>query len=182
MKPLQWLALGNAIWFLGGALAYYTSVSAMLGTVVALVVMLPGLRDQEGVWADRALSAAIGTWALCAMLIVIPYAATENGVSLWELKSYAVTGLVIASLGMGLTNLCAAAAAGLTTKLRIYLAGHVLLLAGALYWASQETATSMLSMRGDVIAAIDLALAPATITAAGVMWALVFYLEKEPSK
>lgn len=179
-RPHVWLAATNGIWLLGGLLAYLTRASLVLGTAVAIVAALPALlelrRTAANVWFDRALAAALGTWAVMAVLIVTPYMATEEGISLWTSRGYAATGLAAASIGMLLWNLSTfnALDADKRTGL-LYAAFHVILLGVAMYLvATGDGGSHDIMLRGDTYAVVDLRLAPALASLAALPWAGAF--------
>lgn len=181
-SPVQWLIAANAAWLLAGILAYYTALRFTVLTAIAVLVAVPGLAqlrsqstdEQARKWIDVAYSGAIGTWAVLAMLVAIPYVASEGGASLWSSASYARLGLVVASLGMALWNwaaLQALAPEAESRSLRLYAAFHGVLLVAGLF-VSRQVQTVPATLRGETIDMVDLSLAPALAAVAGLVWAV----------
>ncbi len=183
--PIRWLAASNVLWLLAGVLAYATSISLVVGTAIALVPALPGLLemkrslpDERGRrWMDRAVSFAIAGWAILAVMIIIPYIASEEGLSLWSSRGFSGLGIASASIAMLLWN--AAAFQGLTgdtVSTRMYVGFHVALFAVALYFFTQsDLATTTFLLRGQEITMADPRLSAGIAAAPGLLWALVMW-------
>lgn len=184
--PIRWLAAANVVWLLAGVLAYATSVSLVVGTALALVPTLPGLLElrrnpvdaARSQWVDRAMSFAIAGWAMLAVMILLPYIASENGLSLWASRGFASLGIATASVAMLLWNAAAymgLAAANDLKAIRLYAGFHVALLAVALFYAASEMDTTTILLRGQEIVMPDLKMAAGIAAAPSVLWALVFW-------
>lgn len=185
-RTLQWLALADLVYLAGGAIAYWTTVSDVLLAVIALIPAIPGLAaarqavqgEQAHVWADRALSAATGTFAVAAMLIMIPYMAAEGGRSLWSLDAFWALGVGATGLGFLLWNASAFQALAGPEEIangRLYAGFHLLLVVAAVVLAwTGDGGTHLIGFRGEEVEARDLAAAPAVAAAPGLVWAAAF--------
>lgn len=179
-----WLIAANGLWLLGGVLAYFTHVSLAIVTAVAAAPAVIGLLEARAVrsgraevWADRALSYAVGTWVVMGMAVLVPYVATEQGLSLWASRGFAGTTTLLASAGVLAWNVAAVHAVADRRDreaLRSFAAFHLLAIGAAAYylWAGDGT-TAMLELRGDEIAAVDLEAVPLLAAMPGMLWAIV---------
>lgn len=182
---VRWLVGANIAWLAAGALAYYTAARFSVLTAIAILVALPGLMrlrtelqdPQCRRWLDISFSCAVGTWAILAMMVVIPYVASEGGNSLWSSNAYATLGLAVSSLGALAWN--ATAFQGLAAwddvrSARLYSIFHLVVLAGALFY-SRDARVVEVMLRGEVFQMVDLAVAPALASVAGIVWAVALW-------
>ncbi len=192
--PIRWLTASNVLWLLAGVVAYMTSISLVVGTAIALVPALPGLMEakratrdpQRLAWLDRAFSFAIAGWAIMAVMIIIPYIASEDGISLWTSRSFAGLGIAAASISMLLWNGAAfqALAEGDEIRsVRLYAAFHAVLLVVALVFFTQsDMGTATFILRGQEITMPDPKMTAGIAAAPGLLWALVMWRGRiEPS-
>lgn len=173
--PVRWLIASNLLWVAGGVLAYYTPMTLVVGTAIAVVPAFAAFRAGSGVWNDRGTTYSVGTWAVMAMWVAIPYVASENGVSLWSEKGYVVLGMFLATFGMLLVNIAAwQVAEGVRGTRFAAFHGAVALVAA---WIGGTTAPQLrpIMLRGHEILAPDLVLAPAIAAAPGIMWVLLLW-------
>ncbi len=190
--PVRWLVAANLSWLVAGAVAYSTSARFSVLTAIAVVVALPGLMrlrhdlqdPQCRKWLDVAFSCAVGTWAVLAMMVAIPYVASEGGHSLWSSPAYAALGLAVSSIGTLAWN--AAAFQGLASwddvrSARLYAGFHLLVLAAALFYSRQADTVEVM-LRGDVITMVDLTIAPALASVAGLVWAVALWRSRPALK
>ncbi len=185
MTPTRWLAASNVTWLLAGVLAYATSISIVVGTALALVPAMPGLwalraaalDDRPQTWLDRALSFAIAGWAMLAALVIIPYVASEEGLSLWTSRGFAGLGVAVASLAMLSWNFAVFRALSPDVRsAQMYGAFHVALLGVALYTFTQsDFDTTTFILRGQEITMPDPQLTAGIVAAPGLLWALVMW-------
>ncbi len=182
--PIRYLVAANAAWLAGGVLATTTTISFTLVTAIALLVATPGIVDLRRTmrdeqcrrWVDRAMTFTIGTWATLAMMIVIPYVASEQGASLWASNWFTTIGIVVASLGMLGWN--AAAFQGLAAwddvrSARLYAGFHLLALALALWFDEPGSAT--IALRGETYQMVDTGIGAGLAAVPGLLWAVVMW-------
>ncbi|MGB1586804.1 MAG: hypothetical protein ACPHID_07155 [Thermoplasmatota archaeon] len=173
-RDLQWLVAANAIFVVGGLIAYATSINLALITAFALVAALGGLwHMREGplaAGADVGRSFAAGGWAVLAILIILPYITVLDGRSLWSSDAYAA--LTVAAAGAAMAGWNAALLRN-HPQMRTYLGFHALMIVAAFILALRGDGTSIIvEFGGDMIAVRDLRLAPALVAAPSLSWAL----------
>lgn len=182
-RSIQWLAAADALWLIGGIVAYVSSVSLLIMTAIALVPALPGLmalRDKADgdhkVWFDRAMTFAAGTFGLIAMLILIPYATSEAGTSLWATREYIMLGFVVSSTGMLGWNVAALHGLDAGKDVRMHIGLHAALILASVWFALNGVVGSRdVMLRGETFTVLDMDLAPALAAVPGLMWAGVFW-------
>lgn len=185
-RDLEWLVAANAIFVLGGLVAYATSLNLAIVTAFALVAAMAGLwrmKQQEGPLqqgADVGASFAAGGWAVVAILVLLPYITADQGNGLWTSKAYAGLTVAVASLAMLGWN--AAVLHGFPEarrNVRSFAGFHALLIVAAFVLALRGDSTTMtFMMDGIERTAIDLRLAPALAAAPGLSWAMGLWSQR----
>ena len=186
-RDLDWLIGANVLFVAGGLAAYTTDLSLALVAAFALVAAVAGLwrlKEQPGPFqagADLGASFAAGSWAVVAVLVLLPYITVEEGRSLWSSSAYAGLGVAVASLGMLGWN--AATMWSLPDErrnVRTYALFHAVLVVVAFGLVLRGDGTMVaLGLRGVELMAHDLQLAPALAAAPSLSWALGFWRERQ---
>lgn len=189
-RELTWLVAANAIFVLGGLVAYSTSLSLPIVAAFALVAAVAGLwrlKDQPGPFqqgADLGASIAAGAWAVVAVLVLLPYITVEEGRSLWASAPYAGLSIAVASLGMlGWNAAVLASVPSGRRQVRTFVIFHAALVVVAFALVLRGDGTLVpITLRGFELTAHDLQLAPALAAAPGLSWAMGLWAQRnEPS-
>jgi len=185
--PSRWLVAANAVWLAAGLLAYATRLPMLVGAALAAAVAVPGLLalrrgaagEEARLWADRAFSYAVGTWAVLLVVVLLPLITLEEGGNLWGERGYWLITLVVANGGFLLMDASAhraLAGPGDAATLRSYVGFHVVLLLVAAWalWSMDDTVVDV-TVAGETLRAFDLRMAPAFAAVPGLTWALAFW-------
>ncbi len=185
-RALMWVVATDVLFLVAGIAAFETRLSLPVAAVLAQTVAIPALLDLRrssaeegvalsGVWADRAVSFLMGSLAVSACLVVVPYVTlTEDG-GLWGVRAFVYLGLVAAAGGLALWNLAVVATVmGRNPMQRTWLvevgALVVLLWAAWTFLAAEADSTYDLQVRGMEVPTIDVAWSALVVGLAGLYW------------
>ncbi len=179
LAGLRMVAVGNIVFAVGGAAAYWMRLSLSMTAVLALVVILGAVLDlrhsnRNSMGMDRALSFVVGALSLNAVLVVLPYLTVGADGSLWDSRFFFALDLMVAAGGLVLVNHAIFTAAGSVATAQLLAQIQLGLVAGAilaLYYLPDGTWVPV-EVNGHMTRMLDLQWSPAIAAIGALAWAV----------